>query len=358
MKPKLFILFAFAMGFSCTFAADLPRKGETPRENYPNVDVIYDSVATPHGERLRTIITKPRELKGKLPVIFVAGWLSCDSVEAPENTRVETGMLFRQLAQLAGFCLVRVDKQGVGDSEGNCAGNDFDSELAGYRAAFSALKKYDFIDTNRVYVLGISNGGGFGPLVAESAAEHGQVCGFIVVGGWVKTWFEHMLEIERRRFALTGKTPAEVTERMKGAATLYHEWLIKRRKVTDILHDNATLADLWPEGKDRDHLYGRPLAFYEQLQNLNLAAAWSKVKVPTLVLHGQYDWIMSRDDHELIAQYVNANRPRAARFVEVPDMGHTLQSYTSWPDAFANKTSGLNQNGAKLIIDWLKDQER
>jgi hypothetical protein len=67
---------------------------------------------------------------------------------------------------------------------------------------------------------------------------------------------------------------------------------------------------------------------------------------------------MSRDDHELIAQYVNANSPGAARFVEVPDMGHTLQSYTNWADAFAGKSSGLNQNGAKLIIDWLKDRER
>jgi hypothetical protein len=66
---------------------------------------------------------------------------------------------------------------------------------------------------------------------------------------------------------------------------------------------------------------------------------------------------MSRDDHELIAQYVNANSPGAARFVEVPDMGHTLQSYTNWADAFAGKSSGLNQDGAKLITDWLKDQQ-
>src|SRR5215470_6842036 len=249
----------------CTFAADLPRKTQTSRESYPNVDVIYDSVTTPRGERLRTIITKPRELKGKLPVVFVAGWLSCDCVEAPENTKDETGMLFRELTRLPGFCLFRVDKQGVGDSEGNCAENDFDSELTGYRAAFHALKNYEFIDTDRIYLLGISNGGGFAPLVPESAAEQGQVRGFIVVGGWVKTWFEHMLEIERRRFGLMGKMPEQVTDRMKGAATLYHEWLIKKRKIADILHENATLADLWPEGKDRDHLYGRPLAFYEQL---------------------------------------------------------------------------------------------
>jgi pimeloyl-ACP methyl ester carboxylesterase len=356
MKPVLLALLALTIAFSCTFAADLPRKIQTPRESYPNVDVIYDSVRTPHGERLRTIITKARSVKGKLPVVFVAAWLSCDSVEAPENTRDETGMLFRQLATLPGFCLVRVDKQGVGDSEGNCAENDF--ELAGYRAAFRALKNYDFIDTDRIYVLGISNGGAFAPIVPETSAEQRQVRGFIVVGGWVKTWFEHMLEIERRRFGLIGKTPAEVTERMKGATALYYEWLIKKRKVADVVSENATLADLWPEGKDRDHLYGRPLAFYEQLQDLNLAAAWSKVNVPTLVLHGQYDWIMSRDDHELITQYVNANSPGAARFVEVPEMGHTLQSYTDWTKAFAGKSSGLHQNGAKLIIDWLKDQQR
>jgi hypothetical protein len=39
-------------------------------------------------------------------------------------------------------------------------------------------------------------------------------------------------------------------------------------------------------------------------------------------------------------------------------MGHTLQSYTNGANAFAGKSSGLNQNGAKLIIDWLKDQQR
>src|SRR5207247_8983549 len=99
------------------------------------------------------------------------------------------------LAQLPGFCLFRVDKQGVGDSEGDCAANDFESELAGYRAAFRTLKKYDFIDANRVYMLGISNGGGIAPLVPESDIEAGQVGGFVSVRAWGQTWFEHTLAI-------------------------------------------------------------------------------------------------------------------------------------------------------------------
>jgi pimeloyl-ACP methyl ester carboxylesterase len=342
---------------SAVAAETLPRRTGAPGESYPHTDVIYGSVTVPDGKRLRTIVTKPHDAKAKLPVIFVAGWLSCDSVEAPADTKDATGIVFRGLAQLPGFCLFRTDKQGMGDSEGNCAENDFESELAGYRAAFRALKTYDFIDPNHVYMLGISNGGGFAPLVPESDSEQLQVGGYVVVGGWVKTWFEHMLEIERRRFGLMGKLPGEVNERMKRTATLYHDWLIKKKSVDQIIHEQPELGELWPEGEDHIHLYGRPLAFYQQLQDLNLAAAWSRVKVPTLVLHGQFDWIMSRADHELIAEYVNANRPGAARFIEVPSMGHTFQHYVSFADAFHGKSAAFDPKMLRLVTDWLSEQQ-
>jgi pimeloyl-ACP methyl ester carboxylesterase len=248
-----------------------------------------------------------------------------------------------------------MDKQGVGDSEGACAETDFDSELSGYRAAFRALKNYDFIDTQKIYMLGISNGGGFAALVPESDSEQAQVRGYISVGGWVKTWFEHMLEIERRRFALMGKSPGEVNDRMKGAATLYHEWLIKGRPVDDILTEQPKLTDLWPEGKDHAHLYGRPLRFYQQLQQLNLAAAWSRVKVPTYVLRGAFDWIMSREDSELIASYVNTNGDLAS-FYEIPATGHTFQHYLSLADAFKGKSAPFDPKVVGLLADWLRNK--
>ena len=353
--PRVALTMVFVTVTATLCGEELPRKSKTPREIYPNVDVIYDSVTAPDGNRLRTIITKPRNTKGKLPVIFVAGWLSCDSVEAPAGTKDESGLVFRGLAQNPKFVLFRMDKQGVGDSEGVCSETDFDSELAGYRAAFRALKNYDFIDTRKIYILGISNGGGFAPLVPESDTERAQVRGYISVGGWVKTWFEHMLEIERRRFALIDKSPGEVNDRMKDAATLYHEWLIKGRPVDDILKERPQLADLWPEGKDRAHLYGRPLRFYQQLQQLNLAAAWSRLKVPTYVLRGAFDWIMSRDDSELIASYVNHNGDLAS-FYEIPQTGHTFQHYLSLADAFKGKSAPFEPKIIGLLADWLRNE--
>src|SRR5437773_1740114 len=346
---------AFVLLTPAVFAEELPRKTSAPRESYPNVDVIYNSVTAPDGNRLRTIITKPRDAKGKLPVIFVAGWLSCDSVEAPAGTKGESGLVFRGLAQLREFALFRMDKHGVGDSEGVCTEADFDSELAGYRAALRALKNYDFIDTKKIYMLGINNGGGFAPLVPESDAEQAQVRGYISVGGWVKTWFEHMLEIERRRFALMGKSPGEVNDRMKRAATLYYEWLIKGRSVPDVLKGQPQLADLWPEGKDYAHLYGRPLAFYQQLQQLNLAAAWSRVKVPAYVLRGAFDWIMSREDSEQVSAYVNTNGDLAS-FYEIPNTGHTFQHYLSLADAFKGKSAPFDPKVIALLTDWLRNK--
>jgi pimeloyl-ACP methyl ester carboxylesterase len=175
------------------------------------------------------------------------------------------------------------------------------------------------------------------------------------VGGWVKTWFEHMLEIERRRFALMGKSPSDVNDCMKGAPTLYHEWLIKGRPVDDILKEQPQLAELWPEGKDHVHLYGRPLRFYQQLQQLNLAALWARVRVPTYVLRGAFDWIMSRDDSELIAAYVNRNGDLAS-FYEIPNTGHTFQHYLSLGDAFKGKSAPFDPKMIGLLADWLRNE--
>src|SRR5438046_10463254 len=98
-------------------------------------------------------------------------------MEAPADTKDESGLVFRGLAQLQQFTLLRMDKQGVGDSEGVCGETDFDSELAGYRAAFRALKNYDVIDPRRVCSLGISTGGGFATLFPESDGAQARVRG-------------------------------------------------------------------------------------------------------------------------------------------------------------------------------------
>ena len=176
-------------------------------ETYPGIVVRYAAIRDSAGHRLRLISTYPQAEHTRYPTIFVVGWLSCDTVEAPPGTTDATQRVLRAMATLPGFASVRLEKAGVGDSEGDCAKTDFAAELAAYQQAFRTLKNYPFVDANRIFILGISNG-----------------------GGWIKTWYEHMLEIERRRLTLGGYTPAEVNTLMKRVAALYSGW--RRRMAT------------------------------------------------------------------------------------------------------------------------------
>jgi dienelactone hydrolase len=73
-----------------------------------------------------------------------------------------------------GFITMRVEKSGVGDSQGEpCASIGFSEELSGYRAALAALRTHPEVDHERIYLLGISLGGLFAPILASDVPVAG-----------------------------------------------------------------------------------------------------------------------------------------------------------------------------------------
>ena len=330
-----------------TSDATLPRKAAAD-ESYPGVLVRYDTLRDATGQRLRMIVTRPDKEGARFPTIFVVGWLSCDSAEAPPGTADASQLVLQAIARLPGFATVRMDKPGVGDSEGDCAATDFVTELDDYRRAFRQATGYAFVDASQMFLFGISNGGGFAPLVAEASA----IKGYVVDGGWIKTWYEHMLEIERRRLVLEGTPASQINSRMKSVAELYSAYLLGRQPPGQVLAQRPELRQLW-QG-DAEHQYGRPVAYYQQLQDLNLMAAWSQVTAPVLVLHGEFDWIMSRDDLEILASLVNRNRVGAAQFVELPHTGHSFEHYGSMQAAFSGNVSRFDSTVARRVTEWFE----
>ena len=99
--------------------------------------MLYGWTEDSRGERLRTLITRPNNAAGKVPAIFFVGWLSCDSVEYPDaDTNDGFGILLRRLIEQSGYAAVRMDKPGVGESQGDCSKADFIEELSGYQSTF------------------------------------------------------------------------------------------------------------------------------------------------------------------------------------------------------------------------------
>ena len=287
------------------------------RERFEHADVLYDWVTNSRGDKLRTFVTRPRGSAGKVPAVFFVGWLSCDSVEYPNGETDGFGALIRRIIDQSSYATVRVEKPGVGESRGTrCEQADFQSELEGYQAGFDAMKKFEFIDPSRIFVVGISNGGGIAPL----AVRQYPVRGFVAAGSWGRTWYEHMLEHERRRLAQSGKSPSEVNQAIKDFTELYSLYLIRGMTPGEVLQRHPEWKSLWydaPEGQ-----YGRPAKFYQQLQALNLGLAWQQVNAPVLVIRGSADDVMSRADSEAIAESVNRAHPGRARYLEIEQMNH------------------------------------
>jgi hypothetical protein len=110
------------------------------REHFDHATVLYDFVTNNRGEKLRTFITRPKDASGKVPVLFIVGWLSCDTMESPDPKPDDGfGILLRRLIDLSGFATVRMDKPGIGESQGDCGKADFQSEITGWQAAFDSL---------------------------------------------------------------------------------------------------------------------------------------------------------------------------------------------------------------------------
>jgi uncharacterized protein len=317
-----------------------PARGQQTREQFHNAEVLYDWVGNSRGDKLRTFVTRPKNASGKVPVFFLVGWLSCDSVASPDGETDGFSALIRRLVEQSGYAMVRTEKPGVGESRGTpCNKADFRGELEGYQAAFEAMSKYEFLDLERIIVIGLSNGGGFAPLVSR---RH-PVRGFIAAGSWGRTWFEHMIENERVRLTSEGQSAGEVNQAVKAFAEFYERYLIEGQTPGQVLGQHPRWKDLWydtPEGQ-----YGRPAAFYQQLQALNLGELWQSVEAPVLVIRGSEDTVMSRADSSAISEIVNRAHPGRARYVEVAGMTH---GFTVDKQFSAEVVS--------LILDWAREQ--
>jgi pimeloyl-ACP methyl ester carboxylesterase len=278
-------------------------------------------------------------------------WLSCGSVEVFNKPLTGMDRLLAGILRDSGFLSLRVEKPGVGDSAGPpCSQTDLKTEMAGVLLALEQLKSQPDFAADRLFVLGMSLGGGLAPLIAQDE----KVRGIVSIAGVVKTWFEHMMEIERRRLVLSGRPAAEVNDAMSGYAELYTEYLIRGKTPGQVVTERPELKALWLD--EPEVQYGRPAAFYSQLQTLNLEAAWQKVAVPTLIVAGEYDWIMSQDDYDIMASLVNRNAEGAATLVRWPRASHELIQYPSRQAAFNEEGGSFDDALIGVVVKWLQAQ--
>jgi dienelactone hydrolase len=150
-----------------------------PSEQMQNATISYGSVESQPGVRLRTIISVPvTPSLERYPAVLLVQGGGCGSIDTPIGPQVGPTALMHTIGS-HGFITMRVEKSGVGDSEGEpCASIGFKEEFDGYQAALNALLSHPAVDRDRIYLVGISLGGVFSPLLAAKT----HVAGISVYG--------------------------------------------------------------------------------------------------------------------------------------------------------------------------------
>ncbi len=323
-------------------------------EAIPGLDVAYGEARTDRGYRVRTYTTRPAGVQRNLAVVVFIPWLSCDAVEQPFGPGADGwAKMLRIVMRAVPAQFVRIEKPGVGDSEGpDCSASDLDDDIAAFRAGIRAALGARGADPTRLYLFGGSIGASLVPLLAQEFHPRG----LIAIGGFARTWFEHMLGIERARLTLSGRTPAEINASIKSFTELYDLVLLQGLTPSAAIARKPELARVWYDAPA--HQYGRPIHYYQQLQTLDIEAAWDRVRVPTLVLRGDYDWIMSRDESERSVALLRARDPTLVTYVVRHGMNHHFDVFADPVAAFNEENGTFDEGAAQAIVDWINARLR
>jgi alpha-beta hydrolase superfamily lysophospholipase len=324
---------------------------EASKEHDPAVDTRYDSLEIDHSLR-RTLVTAPHGATGKHPAVLIVGGIGCYSVDIASNAEDPYMRLTHDLSR-RGFVTMRLEKSGVGDSQGPpCSTVDYTAEAASYGVAFDALRREPLVDPAHVYVFGHSIGSIIGPRLA--AEKH--AAGVVVAEGVARPWIEYELENSRRQAVLGGKTPAEVDTALLLKEACMHRLLVEKQPKSALLRDTPACADYTQ--------YPAPDAYFQEIAPLNMAEPWTVLTVPVLAIYGTADFVTDERDHQRIVDIVNAAHPGNARLTVIAGMDHNLTPAGSQRASFDRTVKG---NGAPATYDprftaavagWLCERER
>lgn len=323
---------------------------ERPRDpGTDTVEVIYDSVVS-HGERMRTIITRPRKA-GRYPVMFFIQGIPHSSVEVHLGQSSYLSAFLNAFTE--DYVTLRVEKPGVGDSEGPANVDlTFWREADIYVQALRAIKQYDFVKPESVYIFGHSMGGVMGPIAASQEPVAG-LCGY---GTFIDPWEQYMIKnVHRQRLLSTdNKEEADqAAEVQRKFGVLFFQHGLTPRQV---LAADPSLQDYYNDNTSNDGTIFtlRSPTWHQQLAAVDLPSYWKKLDCHILSLYGAADFITFDEEHQRIAAL---NKKGVFKRVEGTD--HAFYKRESEKDSQTRwgQPGEVNPELMKVVREWIDSVE-
>lgn len=319
---------ASATGKTITF--ELAREGklltkrvklkELAREASDEFEIVYETF-TLDGALRRLLLTKPKG-DGPFPVIVLMGGIGCYSVDVPPPQPFSYRDILYDFTR-NGFATVRIEKTGMGDSQGPpCAAQSFFDEVRGLEAGIQSLDRFAFLDRKRMIYFGHSMGGLSAPVVYRNL----PCAGIIAVATSGIDWQEYEMINNRRQLELARIPYDSIEVLLERHAAAMHEFYVMKRPLDELLREHPE----WQE----DLQYPASEQFMHDIADINLASYWKDVSCPTLFVYGTADFVTAANEHVWAQSIVNSAHPGMAEYIEIKGMDHGFNNAGTYQRAF------------------------
>ncbi len=287
-------------------------------------------ISTPAGHTLAATFTRPREGAGPFPVVVTIS--GSGPQDRDEFIPVANGYRpFRQFADSlgrSGVAVLRFDDRGTGASTGDhsaATSADFADDV---RAVLRWLRGRPDVASERIILLGHSEGAMIAPMVAATDRRLG---GVILMAGPAQTGRDIVLY--QQRFAIDRDSTLRSAAARDSAAA-----------VARATYDSVAVTRPW----------WRFFASHDPLPTAR------QVTVPALVLHGATDRQVTAEQAETLGAAIRAGGNRDVTVRVFPGLNHLfLPDPDGAPSNYPRLPSGrIGPEVVGLIVDWVHAKSR
>lgn len=305
-------------------------------ETSETYDVIYDEVKFKEGY-LRVIINKPKTEGKHKAILFIPGYM-CYSLD--NIGKHPYGQVVEKLCK-KGYVVMRIEKPGEGDNTNtpDCKEIGFETETKAFSAGYEKLKTYSYVDTSNIFILGHSLGAMEAPVLAAKY----QPKGIILCGTSSVSWFEYIIAMFRFQNIITGVDYIENEKLITQITPLLYKLLVEKQTPFELAKnpEYETLLNTWMEYDGDTHVWARHYTFWQELQDISQPELLKSYNGYVLSVRGSGDFeAFSTEDHQKIADMVNAYHPGHGTFKLIPNMDHAFAKSNTPEESYKN---GLTQ---------------
>jgi len=297
-------------------------------------------------------LTLPEDATGPVPgVLLLAG---SGPVDRNENATGEKTDILNTLAGAlarAGIGSLRYDKRGIGKSGGSYETASMDELVSDAHAALSALKNAPGINPDRIFVLGHSEGGIIGPMLA---AQDPSIAGLLLLAApahpldWIiRGQLERVTRAAGFNDAQVQAALAQEDQYLAFVRQSHGNW-------SDYTFDELKQAMPWLTQEKLAQLAATSLSWLREHFAHNPLDTIRQVSCPVLILQGEKDFQVPSSEASLLANALRDAGNTGVTLDVLPNLNHLMRAHPEEPNlTYRHLDSPVDSRVVQAVTQWV-----